>query len=802
VEEQRAEENRVDENLAEERDRHDLRMLLVGAAAWAGCGAGRVLGWWTLPLLAGLAGLALAGSLLLAGRRSPRMRPRMQGRGRVAVRTVAALGIVLASAATVTLLRLGQVEAGPVARLAEEGAAVRLTGTVTTDPRTLAGRYGEMVVLRVSVEQVTGRGRTYATGSPILVFADAPWRDLPVGEQVAASGTLAPAEDADLAAVLSARGPPRTVREPDIWWRGAAAVRAAIREAVAHRPPAQRALVPALVDGDDTGLSEEVADDFRATGLTHLLAVSGTNLTLVVGFLLILARWVGLRGRALLGVGALGIVGFVLLARTEPSVVRAAAMGTVGLVAMGAHGRRRGARALGVAVTALLLLAPGLAVQVGFALSVLATGGIVLLAPAWRDALARWLPRPAAEAVAVPAAAQLACTPVVAAISGQVSLVAVVANLVAAPAVAPATVLGLGGGLLALIWVPAGQLLGTLAGWCVAWIVVVAQRGADLPGAAVGWGTTPLALLGLSVLTVVLALGGPLVLRRPATGIAATLLLVVTVLVRPPTPGWPPEGWVLVACDVGQGDALVVRTGPAAGIVVDAGPDPAAVDACLDRLGVRRVPLVVLTHLHADHVDGLTGVLDGREVAGALTTPLQEPAAAATQVRRELAEAGVGIGASRYAATQQVGEATVQVLWPPPDSSVVAARAAPSGDGDGGRANDASVVILVEVRGVRILLTGDIEPAAQTALARRLAGLTVDVLKVPHHGSRYQDREWLLSLQARVALVSVGADNDYGHPAPEALEPLSAAGARVLRTDRDGDLAVLERGGRLLTESR
>ena len=156
-------------------------------------------------------------------------------------------------------------------------------------------------------------------------------------------------------------------------------------------------------------------------------------------------------------VGALGVVGFVLLARTEPSVVRAAAMGSVGLIGMGHHGRRRGTRALGAAVLLLLLFDPWLALSLGFALSALATAGILWLAPGWRDRLLRWLPRWVAEAVAVPLAAQIACTPLVAAISGQVSLVAVVANLLAAPAVGPATVLGLAGGVLGLVSDPLGR---------------------------------------------------------------------------------------------------------------------------------------------------------------------------------------------------------------------------------------------------------------------------------------------------------------------------------------------------------
>ena len=786
-------------------------MLLLGGAAWGGALAARPLGWWLLPTVLALA--VLAWPLV-----------------RAAARTTAAVLVVLAAVGAVATLRLEQVARSPVAGLAEQGAAVRVVGTVTSDPRRTAGRFGDLVLVRLDVREVSGRGTTYALAAPVLVLADDDWAGVPLGATVTGSGgggRRAARGDpprgggprpppggggprrppgpggggggaphgGDLAAVLGARGPPEVVDDPDVWWDAAAAVRGSIRESVAHRPGTQRALVPALVDGDDAAVEDTLAEDFRTTGLTHLLAVSGTNLTLVVGFLLVLARWCGVRGRSLYVVGALGIVGFVLLARTEPSVLRAAVMGAVALFAMGPDGRERGSRALGVAVLALLLVRPDLAASAGFTLSVLATAGILLLAPGWRDALARWLPRWVAEAIAVPAAAQLACTPVVAAISGQVSLVAVAANLLVAPVIAPATVLGLGGGLVGLGWEPAGRLLGTLAGWCVAWLVMVATRGADLPSAALGWGTGAVALTLLTLVVATIALAGPLLLRRRSTGLACCTLLVAGVLVRLPTPGWPPDGWILVACDVGQGDALVLNAGPHAAVVVDAGPDPALVDACLDRLEIETVPLVVLTHFHADHVDGLPGVLDGRTVGAVETTRLLDPPVGVAEVGDALAATGLVPVPAPYAATRRVGQVSFQVLWPPADSPT-------AGPGDGSTANEASVVLLVEVRGVRLLLTGDVEPEGQAALARALPGLHVDVLKVPHHGSRYQDEDWLLSLGARVALVSVGADNDYGHPADETLAPLVAAGTRVLRTDRDGDLAVVERDGHLLTDTR
>ncbi|GAA1153910.1 ComEC/Rec2 family competence protein [Nocardioides aquiterrae] len=740
--------------------RTDLRMLLLGGAAWAGALGGRWLGWWALLAVVGVVAVRWS-------------------------RAAGAAALVLAATAGVAVIRAEQVAGSPVAGLATDGATVRLTGVVTSDPRRTAGRYDEVVVTRLDVRRVTGRGASYAVRAPVLVLGDTDWSDVPLGSTVETTGQLSPADDADLAAVLGARGPPTVTGDPDPWWDAAAAVRASIREAVAGRPDAQRALVPALVDGDDAGVSSALADDFRTTGLTHLLAVSGTNLTLVVGFLLLVARWCGVRGRWLYAVGAAGIVGFVLLARTEPSVLRAAVMGTVALFAMGTDGRRRGARTLGVAVLALLLVQPGLAGSPGFALSVLATGGILLLAPGWRDALARWLPRWVAEAVAIPAAAQLACTPVVAALSGQVSLVAVAANLAAAPAVGPATVLGLAGGLAGLVWDPLGRLLGTGAGWCVSWLVVVATRGAALPTAAAGWGTGAAALALLTVLVVAVVLAGPVLLRRPSTGLACCALLVLAVLVRVPTPGWPPAGWVLVACDVGQGDALVLNAGPHAAVVVDAGPDPGLVDACLDDLGIETVPLLVLTHFHADHVDGISGVLDGRAVGAVETTRLLDPPQGVAEV-----DAVTDPVPAPYGTVQRVGGVTLQALWPPPDSPTV-------GPGDGSTANEASVVLLAEVRGVRLLLTGDVEPEGQAVLARTYPRLTVDVLKVPHHGSRYQDEDWLLSLGARIAVTSVGADNDYGHPAPETLEPLAAAGMDVYRTDRDGAVAVVEDGGGL-----
>ncbi|WP_457205901.1 ComEC/Rec2 family competence protein, partial [Nocardioides sp. P5_C9_2] len=593
----------------------DLRTPLLGAGAWLGGLAAAVLPAWATAVLVVL---ALVAALLS--------------------RQGAAVGAALAGAAVagVALLHTGGVTAGPVHDLAAQRAVVTVELVVTSDPRVSQGRFGDVVVVRGDVRRVAGRGTAYSVRSPVVVLADEDWLEVALGERVRVSGRLAPADDG-AAALLSVRGRPEVVEGPDFWWRGAAAVRHSIRESVAPRAEHPRELVPALVVGDDSGLDPALADDFRTTGLTHLLAVSGTNLTLLVGFLLVVARWLGVRGRWTYVVAAAGIVGFVLIARTEPSVVRAAAMGTVALVGMGSNGRERGSRCLGVAVLALLLVVPGLAVSAGFALSVLATAGILFLAPGWRDALTEWLPRWAAEAVSVPLAAQVACTPVVTALSGQISLVAVLANLLAAPAIAPATVLGLAGGLVGLVWTPLGQVVAAPAAWSVGWIVVVARRGAALPTASVTWGTGPMALVLVTALCGVAVVAAPRILRHRSAGIGCSVLLVVTVLTRPPSPGWPPDDWVLAMCDVGQGDGLVLRAGPGAGVVVDAGPDPVLMDDCLRRLEITSVPLVVLTHFHDDHVGGLAGVLDGRAVGEVEVTGLRDPASGVALVEREAA---------------------------------------------------------------------------------------------------------------------------------------------------------------------
>jgi competence protein ComEC len=363
----------------------------------------------------------------------------------------------------------------------------------------------------------------------------------------------------------------------------------------------------------------------------------------VTGAVLLLSRRLRIGLRASPVLAGVALLGFVVLARPSPSVLRAAVMGVVGLVALSSGTRKAAMPALATAVLVLVLADPDLAATPGFALSVLATAGLLVLAPRWQQQLSRWMPGWLAAALAVPAAAQVACGPVVVAISAQLGLLSVPANLLAVPAVAPATLAGVGAALLAPVWLPAAQAVAWLGWLPTAWLVRVADTGASVPGAAVPWPDGSRGALLLVALTLVV--WPALTWRRYRQALTAALAAaaVTAAGLTVARPAWPPPGWFAVFCDVGQGDAVVLRAEQGSAVVVDAGPDPVAMDRCLDRLGVDRVPLVVLSHLHADHVDGLPGVLDGRSVGLVQVGPLQEPDERAEAVQRWTAAAGVPV---------------------------------------------------------------------------------------------------------------------------------------------------------------
>lgn len=631
-------------------------------------------------------------------------------------------------------------------------------------------------------------GWTPTWGGTIVLADDPEWATLLPGQQVTVEGSLLPARSGDLTvAVLRVRGPPTAVG-PVSWWQSAAdVIRGGLRTAASVLHPDPAGLLPALVVGDTRDQSAQVEEEFQAAGLTHLTAVSGANLAILCGAVLLGCRALSLGPIPSTLAAGVTLVGFVILARPEPSVLRAAAMGAVTLLALVLGRRRCALPALAGTVIVLLMVRPELATHPGFALSVAATAGLVILAPRWAGALRdRGVPVVLAEALAVAMAAQLATAPLVAGLSGEVSLISVLANLLAAPAVPPATVLGVLAALIAPLHLGTAELLVRLAGPEVWWLILVGRHAAAVPGARLDW---PGGMGGGVLLAVVLVVLILLVRsRRTRTLVLALVLVLVLFLVpsRIVAPGWPPRDWTVVACDVEQGDAIVLATGePGSAVVVDTGPDNGAVHACLRDLGVHTLALIVLSHLHADHIGGLTSAMTGRRVSAVAVGPLRAPAWADTRVRESAAAAQVPIVELRADQRLDWPELTMEVLGPVAPPTRV-------DEESGTEINDASLVIRATTPVGRVLLTGDVELAGQDALLGSGVDLGADVLKVPHHGSRYTSPRFLAAIRPRVALISVGADNRYGHPNATVIDELTTLGAEVVRTDLGGDVAVAE----------
>ncbi|HWB36297.1 MAG TPA: ComEC/Rec2 family competence protein, partial [Rugosimonospora sp.] len=560
-------------------------------------------------------------------------------------------------------------------------------------------------------------------------------------------------------------------------------LRAGLVRACAPLPAEPGGLLPGLVVGDTSHLPATVVTDFTATGMTHLVAVSGANLAIVGGLVLGIARWCRAGPRLAALLCALSLVGFVILARPSPSVLRAAGMAALTLLALALGRQRAAVPALAAAAGVLILVDPALARSAGFALSVCATGGLLLLAPGWRDALRRkGVPAGLAEALAVPAAAQLACSPVIAGISATVSLAAVPANLLAEPAVAPATVLGVLAAVASPVWPGAAGFLAFLGSWPARWLIVVAHTGAHLPAAVLPWpGGTGGALLMAVLLAVALVIA-----RRPVLRLAAVVCAAAAVIGAAPGAvlggGWPPDRPLIVVCDVGQGDAIVLPVAPGRAVVVDTGPEPTATDECLRELHVVTVDLLVLTHFHADHVGGAAGVLPGRRVGSILVSPLAEPALGSALVTKLARARAIPMVTPKRGWRWQDGPLTLTLLGP-----VETLRGTDSDP------NNNSLVLRADIRGRRLLLAGDaqVEEQAEILAAVGAGALRADVLKVAHHGSAKQDPEFLAAVRPAVALVSVGAGNGYGLPNQPVLDGLARSGVRVLRTDLDGACAVV-----------
>lgn len=762
----------------------DIRLLVPALAAWSLLAL--TLMWPTGPrwlLTATLVGSVVA--LQLVGR----------GRRLVIVLGVALLAQVAANGQH-ALRSIGELDDLTVAR-----AVVTVDATVTSDPRTLLARgSGDPVVLvRATAHRVEGRGRSTPAYAPISLRGDSELLKLKWHDTVRLRGRLAPPLPGYPEVAVLRVSDQQVTRPAGALARVAEHLRAGLRRAVDPAPADARGLLPGLVIGDTTRTPPDLTEAMQATGMTHLTAVSGSNIAVVGGMVLGLCVLMGVGRRWRPPIVALAILGFVVLARPEPSVVRAAAMGLIGLIGMSRSRRSAGIPVLSGAIVVVLVLDPWMARSFGFALSALATLGLLLFTRPWGDAIARRLPprlRFMGPAIAIPVAAQAMCAPLIVLLQGSVSVIGVVANLVAAPLVAPATVAGVGAALVSVVADRPAQLVGWVGALPTLGIARTARVMAEVPGGTMPWPDGGRGAMLLALMTVLL-LGSGRWLGRFALAKPLGALVVVSLTGAMALPTrvvtWPPQGWQVVFCDVGQGDAAVIRTGPQRALVVDAGPEPAAVDGCLDSLGVTVVDAVVLTHFHADHVDGLPGVLGGRTVGQVLVSPIAEPSYQAGEVTKWTRARGIPVSPVAAGDRLSFGDVTAQV-WAPVRR--IAAGSVP---------NNASVVLAVHVGEVDALMLGDVEREAAHDLVLRMrrdpqmasAAMQFDVVKTPHHGSANLDATLMSAVRAPVAVISVGKDNDYGHPTAAHLAMLRGDGYTAYRTDQRGNIAIVQHGDRL-----
>ncbi len=768
----------------------DLRLVPAALTAWAGA---------LIVLVAPSSAWAAAGAAVAGGALLCRRRPSWRAG------VLASIGCLVASI-TVAGLRAQERESDPLGEAAGRGSWAELVATVSGYPIVMdnavrlpdaapdadAGRARWRV--EVVVGEATVAGRRWHSDTRLTVYGQGPgWSTAVPGQDISLSGRLSRQDRGPVSLlVLRARDPPAVFSRPPWWYSAAATVRRDLSANAAKLDGDAKGLLPGLVVGDTSGISDGLDADAKATGIAHLLAVSGSHFAILCGFVVIILRRAGPRVAAT--GGAVAMVGLVVLVGPQPSVLRAAVMGGIGMLAILTGRTRTAVPALATAVIALLLIEPTLAVSAGFGLSVLATGGLILLAPAWSEAMQRrGIPRGWADLIAIPVAAQIVTMPVIALISGSISVVGVLANLLVAPVVAPALVLGVLCALAGPCWSAGPVALAHATAPLLDWVATVAHTLARLPNATVAWPATVTAAVGLIALTVVLLM----LLRGHRVRLAFAAVVAGMVLVLIPaqfvTPGWPADGWMLTACEVGQGDAMVLSTGePGTAVLIDAGPDPGLVDSCLSRLGVRVIPLLVLTHLHADHADGLEGALDGRQVGAIALGPGREPGGSWKHVQTLAEQRGVPITSVAPGARWSGGALTITVLGP--DKEFHGTDSDPNND---------SVVLMAEQAGERMLMTGDIEREAQQALLTAGVDLRADVLKVPHHGSSKLLDSFVQAVAADVAVIGVGVGNDYGQPSERALDTLTRAGiGTVLRTDTDGDVAVGASDGALTVTRR
>jgi competence protein ComEC len=666
----------------------------------------------------------------------------------------------------------------------------------------LAERIGDTALARIEVTGPTRTG-TFTMRSPVRVlrFDDAELRepsrlDLPPGRAPPQGAVLeavvrvvAPRgkEDGfDEAAYLARHGAHVVLRAGSYRVVGARGGLGGLADSLRRRLAAtmapgltgeRRAVVAGVVLGEDEGLDAGLQDSFRAAGLYHLLAVSGQNIAYVVVGVLLLAWTLGLPRWAGEAAAILAVAGYVAAVGWQPSVVRAGVAGVLASLAWLAARPRDRWYFLLVGAAVLLAWSPLSLLDPGFQLSFAAVAAIFVLVPRLGRRLEGYpLPRRLAEAVAVSAACGVVTAPILWLHFGAVPVYSVVSNALAEPAVAPLLGLALMAAAVHPVLPAASAALAWLDGWLAAYLAWCARTVGGLPFAQVS-SVTAVGMLAAAgaVIWVTLRLRaprGPRLLALAATVLAFTCAWQLRPQARANA---PPSGLRITFLDVGQGDSALLQA-PGGAVLVDEGPPEAHVARQLHDLGVDRLDAVVLTHPQRDHVGGAADVLSRLTVSTIIDPAIPSSSADEAAARAEARARRVRLVVAREGEVFSLGKLRFRVLWPDSAGTL------------GADPNQYAVVLLASYGQVDALLTAD----AESDVTLPLDPPAVEILKVAHHGSDDSGLEELLErIRPRIAVVSVGRGNDYGHPTPETMGTLRAfPGLAVYRTDEDGRVVV------------
>ena len=694
------------------------------------------------------------------------------------------LALVVPSA-VITAVMIVSVLLGAVAREQEAlervedsdvTAMIRLTKTFTPSMTTVPG---ELVAME---DKELSRGST-----PIRLVGLALENRAALGSTVQVSGYVQRAHPWEKTGwVLMVNSDDVHIQPPGWFLAGTDSLRVSFLERSLQRPGDGGELLPGLALGDTSAVDRGLVEAMRATSLSHLVAVSGANCAIVVALVVALVALFGGGLWVRMVAGVLALAGFVVLVTPEPSIIRASIMASIVLVCVASARPVRGIPVLGVTVLVLLALDPWLALDFAFALSVVATGGILLLTGPVTTKLSRFMPSGLALVLAVPLAAQIACQPILILLNPIIPLWAVVANAVAAPAAPVATILGMVACLVGPVSASVAEGIIALAWWPSAFIAatgrtLAATELSTIPWPSGWWGALTLALVGYcSLAAVVLAPGRTLWLRPALVALALTTAsMVVASFVVPQVvmKASLPRDWQIVQCDVGQGDAVVIRSQKHIALI-DTGKKSAQLTQCLDFLGINRIDVAVITHFDLDHVGGWPAISGRVDTVWIGSTSGRDE----RDIALSLAQAGATIQEVTAGDSTQLGDYRLDVLWP-------------VGTGFSDPGNDSSVVVALSAatgceQCLSGLFLGDLGEKPQRILHGRHKLESVDVVKVSHHGSADQFVGLYQTLRARVGLVGVGADNTYGHPTTRALDILRTSGTTVFRSDLHGMVAL------------